>query len=256
MKNIIWALFITAGFFASCRRNDRFKYYPNGQIKWTDSLSAEGQFTSTYFRPDGTREKIVPFLSGHINGLLRRYDATGKLKSTEMWENDTINGPILYYYGNGKLKTKKVFRNGISVDTSLFYYSSGRLWGREYHDVNGKIIEFDFYTPAGKRDVSWTQPLVLAASDTIPASQPYVFDLVLANSLSNAVTFAIKSPGNKIDSLPMPAGKHRYIIAHPIPGTNFVRGRVYNKVLNHDTLGTYSFDIQHTFFVRSSRVSR
>ena len=249
---------LVGGLLTGCRPNEENRYYHTGQLKSRVALDDKGLYNGycQNFDTDGALKSKLQFQHGEIEGVAYYYYPTGKLWAYTPYRHSKLNGLTRYFYANGKVKRIKEYRNDVEVGTSLHYYSSGRLHGRVQHDHSGKVVEFDFYTPSGKRDMSYTKALVLAAFDTISSSQSYTFDVVLANSLSDAVTVRINSPDNNLDSLPAPLEKHRYVTVHPHPGANRLRGRVYNRVLRHDTLYKYWFEIQHTFWVRSAKANK
>lgn len=246
------AALLVGGFLTGCRPHEEKHFFPTGQLKSRVSLDADGLYDgySFNFTKDGALVSKVPFQHGEVDGMTYHYYPTGALRACEPNRHSRLNGQARYFFPNGKTKRIKAFQNDVEVGTSLHYYSSGRLRVRVQHNRTGKVVDLDAYTPTGQRDVLYTQALVLAASDTVPAGRPYPFDVVLANALSNAVTVKITSPGSPLDSLPAPVRTHRYVMAHPRPGANRLHGRVYNRVLRHDTLYTYCFDFQHTFWVR------
>ncbi|GAA3989064.1 hypothetical protein [Hymenobacter antarcticus] len=251
MKKITLAFYVIVGFFASCRPNDNFKYYSNGQIKWTDSLNNEGQFTSTYFRPDGTRIKTVPFLSGHINGLLKRYDATGKLESAEIWKNDSINGLVTGYFPNGKIWFKKTMLGETTIDTSRVYYPNGELRQVIVRTDKGRRIDFGAWHPNGLTDTSYIRPIFLSDADTISQGSDYEFEIRLGNRRSNHVTVSLRPRILGLDSTKGIYSLTRYTIHRPSVGTHVVRGIIYEQWArkNSDTIWTNLYWFKHNFWV-------
>lgn len=249
---------LVGAFLAGCRPQEEKRYFPSGQLKWRVPVDADGLYNgyALHFDTAGAMTSKLPFRHGELEGLAYYYYPTGQLQSSSRFAHGRKNGPTRVFFATGQVKRLKQFRHEVEVGTSLHYYSTGRVRLRVYHNPAGKVVELDAYTPAGQRDIGYTQALVLAVSDTVPAGQSYAFDVVLANALSNAVTCHVTSPGNALDSLSAPARTHRYVVARPRPGANRLQGRLYNRVLRHDTLYKYWFDFQHTFWVRPAKAAK
>ena len=252
------AVLLVGAFLAGCRPQDEKRYFPTGQLEWRVPVDENGLYNgySLHFDTTGAVVCKLPFQHGELEGVAYYYYPTGQLWSYSQYQHNQLNGPARYFFATGQVKRIKQFRHDVEVGTSLHYYSTGHMRLRVYHNPAGKVVELDAYTPAGQRDIFYTHALVLAASDTVPAGRSYAFDVVLANSLSNAVACQVTSPGNALDSLPAPGSTHRYVVAHPRPGANRLQGRIYNRVLRHDTLYRYRFDFQHTFWVRPIKATK
>ena len=246
------SVLVVGALLSGCRPKEEKRYFPKGQLKWRVPVDADGLYNgyARHFDTTGALVSKLPFQHGELEGVAYYYYPTGQLQSYARYRRGRQDGPTRVFFASGQVKRIKQFRRDVEVDTSLHYYSTGRLRVRVYHDPAGKVVELDAYTPGGQRDIVYTQALVLAVSDTVPAGQSYAFDVVLANALSNAVTCQVMSPGNALDSLPAPERRHRYVVAHPRLGANRLQGRLYNRVLRHDTLYRYWFDFKHTFWVR------
>jgi hypothetical protein len=252
------ALLLVGGFLIGCRPQEEKHYYPTGQMKSRVALDHNGLYQGDClnYTQAGELASKVPFQHGVLAGVVRKYYPTGELQAQETFRGGKRHGRSQYFYATGTLKATKQYVRNVAVGTFRHYYPSGRLQGRVHHNGRGAVVDFDFYTPAGKRDASWTKPLVLSSADTVSASQPYTFQVVLANALSNAVTVKLTAPGNALDSLPAPRGTHRFTIARPHPGANWLRGQVYNQVFSQDTLHTYSFELRHSFWVRPTKATK
>lgn len=248
---VISCIFLIHG----CNGHEEIQYYPNGMIKSKTQLDTNGLYNGYCFNynRDGILVSKVPFIHGLISGILYQYYSNGIVHAKELFVNNKRNGLATYFYKNNALKSRKKYNGSVVIDTSYNYYENGRLQCRVFHTTQGKIIDFDFYTINGRRDILYTRPIITTDADTIEIGRDYYFAVLLANRLSNSVIVKISSSSSKIDSLHSFKGKNYYLIRKPKPGLNLIRGKVYNLVFQDDTLFTYNFILEHKFFVRTQK---
>ena len=237
---------------SGCKHEIRTAYYADGQVQSVDSLDVNGLVRSrSYFRPDGTLERTVPVEQGHVQGLLRRHDAHGKLAATEEWAMGHQLGVATGYYPNGRVWFTKTMRDSTLVDTSRVFYPNGQEKQVIVRTPEGRRIDFAAWHPNGLTDTSYTRVIFLSDADSVRQGQDYAFEIRLGNRRSNHVTVSLRPVLPGLDSAKGKFAATRYTIRHPTPGTHLIRGSLFEEWARKgsDTIWTNAYRIQHTFHV-------
>jgi hypothetical protein len=209
-----------------------------------------------YFRPDGTLEQTYPIQNGHLQGVLKRYDAHGKLASTEVWANGHRQGVVTGYYPDGRVQFTKTMRDDIIVDTSRTYYPNGEEQQVLVRSATGRLIDFGAWHSNGLKDTRYTRSFILSDTDSVHHGEDYAFEIRLGNRHSNMVTVSLKPVPAGLDSTKGTFAPTRYIIRRPTLGRHVVRGRIYEQWARKgsDTIWTNWYPVEHTFrVIKSSR---
>ena len=193
----------------------------------------------TDFRRAGTLECKYPVQNGHIQGLVTRYDARGKLTSTEVWANGRRHWVVTGYYPTGRVWFTETLHDNAYVDTSRVYYPNGVEQQVVVRTAQGRRVDFGAWRPNGQVDTTYTRPFFLTDRDTVPKGQDYAFEVVLGNRRSDAVNVKILRPLTGIDSTKGVYSRSQYIIRRPALGRHVVTVEVVNIFRVHtgnDTL--------------------
>ena len=239
---------------ASCQSPEAINYYPTGEVERRVPLDEDSLFhgLSVHYYQSGQVQSKIPFQHGLITGRVRRYYPSGALLGVEDMKDNQLHGVVKDFYPTGRLRAVYRQYGNRKVDTLCRYTPDGTLHERVIYSQTGRKLDFDKFDRAGRRDREYTQPLVVTSSDTIPAGVPFLFQVVLANRETNAVTIQFSDMETHVDSVQGQNGQWTYRIAAPREGTNVIQGKVYNHRLSGDTLHHWWYELRHRFYVQAA----
>jgi len=112
---------------------------------------------SVQFFPSGNPEYLITFSKGQIHGPIKKFYASGKIKTSAEWINGKPSGSFVSYFENGIEQVECTFVNGAKEGVETIYhengtkrailnYQSGTLHGKQktFHSNGKKKASFQY----------------------------------------------------------------------------------------------------------------
>ena len=78
-----------------------------------------------FFYKDGRLKKIIPYIDGKINGIVKEYYNDGTLCSEIQYCDGLIDGYVKTYYENGSLESQESYKRGQKNNDLKIYNING-----------------------------------------------------------------------------------------------------------------------------------
>jgi len=139
----------------------------------------------TQYFSQGRLVKEVTFKNGIRNGLMKTFDASGKLYQTFWYENGKRQDTAVWFFDDGKIFRKTPFKDDSINGIQIQYYKTGKTKAR-LGFVNGlRTMYFEEYDPNGNKITDYPE-LAIKISDEYKQNGTFKIILGLSKTRSEA----------------------------------------------------------------------